>query len=1232
MKRINGLISLIAVALPMMAQTSTLPGAESLEFQAGGIYYEILDINQKTCQTKSGSSYFSGDKLIVNYGNEVAGEISIPASVENVDGTYPGTYTVVALGQYSFHNITSISVEEGVTSIGPSAMAGSLSLVSVSLPQSIINIGEYAFAGCSLLSNVNIPESVKVIPNSLFASCTSLDKITIPEGVTSIGENAFSRCTVLRSIEIPNSVTQLGQRAFASCISLNSLSIGTGLQSIPSQAFLYDRALPNIVLPANINSIGADAFGGCDMLKEVVCESINPPAISGNSFSQVALSGTLKVYNKALTAYKKSQLWSQFSNIEVIPVTPTGIQLNQNSAVLYLGLSTQLTATLLPENATGEISWSVVSNPENALIVSNSGKVTAQRIGTGTVTASCGELSAQCAINILPSSSESVSIAPLPANIYVGDVLTLSATVRPSTIVAPFTWTSSNPDVVKIVENSGRMTAVAPGNAVISATCEGITGKTAVTILPIEAQSVTLNETSLTLKVGMDALLTASVSPNNTTYPTVTWESSDPNIATVSNGQVIAVGVGECVIRAKCGDVVANCDVVVEITPVEGVALSQNTAEIYINQVLQLSATVLPETATDKSVSWTSSDENVAIVDVTGKVMAIGVGTATITASCSDTSATCQLTVKPILAQEVVLNYGALTLRVNGMQQLTAMVADDVTDKTVNWVSMNPEVATVNDGLVIGVSLGSTIIVAQCGEALAGCAVTVEPTPAESLFLNNTNVALNVGEAFILTPTILPEDATDKSVTWVVEPQDIVAVDNGNVTALAPGNATVTAISGSLAATCTVSVSQPTISISLNFEMETLEVGDILDLIATVNPSNTTDEVVWSSSDLSVADVTSDGIVTAVAIGKAVITAKSGNASAECQINVIGVMADKIELSATQITLNAGQSQKINATVLPSNTADPTVTWISKDEKIASVGPDGTIKAMAAGNTQVIATCGQAQAVCNVTVKEVAPDQVLINYSEITLHVTETFQLQATVASNDNAQFSWTSADSKVASVSASGLVTGVAPGETTVTVSSGNSSSTCKVIVESTSPQYIMLSATDVIMAPGDVMTLTAKVLPEYAEPRALVWSCDNHAVAMVSMNGEVTAIAEGYAVITVTCGEIYAQCAVSVKNNYTPDDDDNPGNGDNSGSDNPGGDNSGDNPGSDNPGSDDNGSGDDNPDNGDGVEEIIADSAVYHIFSLSGIKVMTTTDKSDFNKLSKGIYIINGKKINIR
>ena len=1178
MKKLFAFLFVLMLGVPSFSQDVA---SNPLDFTYGGIVYTIIDDVNHTCITKSGESRMVGAKIETTYGNDISGSITIPAKVSN--GT--DEYTVTAIGSYSFNKASDITISEGITSIYASAFTANQALTNISIPSTVTSIGNYAFSACSNLTTVNLPEGLTSIGNNTFSS-SGIQSLKIPETVTYIGNFAFSNCKYLQEINIPNSVVQIGENAFQNCSSMTSLTLSENLSSIPAFAFSRCMNLTSLVIPANVSSIGEYAFN-CPRLTEIISYSKSIPAISYNSFENINYTGAvLKVYKSALPAYQKSTLWSNFVNIEPIQISPEGISVTPTTLTLSVGLSGRLTAALTPEEAIGEITWSAGDmSVEGCVSVDETGKVIGRKVGTATVTASCGDFTATCNVVVQPNPSEAVIINPLPQDLYVGDTASLTATVFPTTITPSITWTSSNTSVATIDETTGVLTAIAPGATVISAKNDNVTGRLAITVYEVLPESVTLDKETLTLRAGDTAELKATVSPKNVTYPTVTWESSDPNVVIVADGNVTAVGTGSATIRAMCGGLTANCEVTVEPTPATAVELSQTSATLKATQTLQLSATVKPETATDKSVVWTTDNAAVATVSEDGTVTAISVGSATITATCGSVAASCKITVEATASSDLILSAAALTLKVNQSQQLAATVLPETTtDKTITWASSDPATVSVENGLVTALKAGSATITASNGNLSAKCVVTVEPVVAEQVILDQTSITVNVGSDVTLNAGVYPDDTTDKTIVWNSADPTIATVTNGVVKGVAPGSTIITAECGTGLASCSVTVLQPATSITLNVSSLQLEVGEIYDLIETVSPQNTTDAVVWTSSDPDVATVDENGIVNAIKAGSASITVTCGTQSATCEVTVTDIAAKSITISPENLTLLEGQTSQLSAIVLPENTTNPTVVWTSSNEEVATVAADGTVSALKEGTATITATCGEVSASITVNVTKAQEDQFYLNQTSATLKAEETLQLQATYVSANETDYevNWTSSNTSVAKVTEEGVVTAVAPGEAVITATCNGKTATCEITVAPTPAEWIELSSYAITLKVNEQQDITATVYPLTTTDSTVAWSTGNTEVATVN-DGTVTAVAEGSAAITAMCGDVYATCVVTVESD-APDAIYQPG------------------------------------------SEIEAD--IYTVYTLQGIKVMTTGEKTDLNRLPSGIYIINGKK----
>lgn len=601
---------------------------------------------------------------------------------------------------------------------------------------------------------------------------------------------------------------------------------------------------------------------------------------------------------------------------------------------------------------------------------------------------------------------ESVELDKTSATLtQVGETLQLTATVAPENATNKnVTWESSNPEAATVDEN-GLVTAVATGTANITVTTEdgNKTASCEVTVgLRVTGIAFDVTEKTLTAS-GETFQLNPVFTPQDAMNKELTWRSTNESAATVDqSGLVTAAANGntEIVAITKDGGYVAACRVNVEI-PVraESVSLDRTTAEITTeNGNIQLTATVNPENATNKNVSWVSSDPDIASVDGNGLVTAVSDGPATITVTTEDGGfiAVCEVTVaivpEVIPVEGITMDITEHTMQKAGeiLQLKPQVQPSNASNQKITYNSSNPEAATVDEnGCVTAIANGDAVITAttEDGGFEAACTIKVAiPVGVTELILDKKEATLTkAGETLELHETVMPENATNKNVTWISTMPEVADVDQGVVTAAADGTTTIIALTedGHFTATCqiTVSIVKPVTGISLKeTHLKFSKAGETAQLKAVIAPEDATNKnVAWTSSDSKVAEVDKNGVVTAIADGKAIITVKSedGAFMASCEAEV---KIDKPVISVTGVSLNKtnavlygkGASLQLKAEVYPENAANKKVTWTSKDKKVAKVDSNGKVTAVSNGKTEIIVKTadGNITAKCTITVKE----------------------------------------------------------------------------------------------------------------------------------------------------------------------------------------------------------------------------------------------------------------------
>lgn len=331
----------------------------------------------------------------------------------------------------------------------------------------------------------------------------------------------------------------------------------------------------------------------------------------------------------------------------------------------------------------------------------------------------------------------------------------------------------------------------------------------------------------------------------------------------------------------------------------------------------------------------------------------------------------------------------------------------------------------------------------------------------DSIVVDPVELILEVNETQQLTLATIPEDADVDDIVWSSSDSQVAEVDqNGNITAIAPGTATITAAAnnGEKTAVCTVTV--PSVPVSGLSMDETLyvRVGSAYQITPEIFPGNATDKrVSWSSSAEDIAEVKQDGTITAIAPGTAVITAitADGEHAANCSVTVI-IPAGGLTLDRKTLNLSGNSTAQLSATVTPAE-ANQTVTWTSSDKAVATVSASGLVTGAGAGEASITVTtlCGEHTDVCTVTVTPVKVSSVTLNRSSLSILTGESAQFTASVspASASNKSVTWQSSNPSVASINSSGKLSALAPGTTAITATTADGGKTASCTVKVTAP-----------------------------------------------------------------------------------------------------------------------------------------------------------------------------------
>lgn len=397
-------------------------------------------------------------------------------------------------------------------------------------------------------------------------------------------------------------------------------------------------------------------------------------------------------------------------------------------------------------------------------------------------------------------------------------------------------------------------------------------------------------------------------------------------------------------------------------------------------------------------------------------------------------------------ADVIKLDKNQLTLGIGYYETLRYSLATGLNSSNIIWTSSNEKVATVQNGKVIAITEGSTIITATINGNKSTCKVNVSSNyiPVKGVSLNKSNLDILLGASEQLIETIIPIDATNRDVIWTSSNEEVVTVENGNVVAKKLGFAIITASISGFKSTCRVNVVDviPLKSISINKSNIVIKENSYENLIISYSPSNATNKkVTWKSSNPNIVTVDQQGNITGVNPGSATVTAISndGGYVSMCNVtveaiskNIIGIDLDKKELSIV-----SGKKEKLNVIINPSYAENKNITWISSNEEVATVD-NGEVNAISPGTTEIkaISEDGEKEAICKVTVTSPIVESLSFTNEEQTVYVNSRTKLN-TILEPENSNIEnliWTSSNEEVATVE-NGIVNAISIGETTVSV-----------------------------------------------------------------------------------------------------------------------------------------------------------------------------------------------------
>ncbi len=1014
-----------------------------------GIRYEITDAGA----------------VVAGYDGEEPVAIVIPSAVEG--------FPVVSIKYNAFlgcASLTSVTLPDGLASIGELAFIGCTSLTNVTLPDGLTAIGDSAFSGCTLLANLTLPEGVISVGERAFSGCTSLESLIFPDSVTTIGLSVFERCVSLKRVVLSKGLTSIGQAIFAGCDGLEELTmpvsaleagfdakkivvVSDGQYELPFECFRYREKMEEITLSDGLTGIGDRAFWESKKLRSIKLPN------TLKTIGEGAFAGCTKLASISIPASATNLGGEMFAGCAEL----ASVSVCKLSGEMFAGC-TGLKKAVIVEGATEipESAFSYCTSLEEVVI-------------PNTVTDIGESAFWRC---------KALASIDLPDSLKRIELGAFNSCIGLKRIVIPNGVTEMDEAFTNC---TGLKEVTIPGSVEdMGGTFAGCTGLEKVVI-------------SNGVEVIADSFL------NCTSLKEVTLPKSlrriDGAFVNCTSLKQISLPNG----LTEMFEAFKGC------TALKSVAIPSSVTHIdrSFYGCTALNSIALPSSVTHmsdaffgctslKKISIPNSVDDMfgAFIGCEGlKSVSFAEGVNAISPRCFDgcvslKSVTIPGSVKSIGQGAFIGCYSLETVNINsGAKQIDDFAFAQC--GALQRVNIPKSVNNIGDN------------------AFSICDTYYWPTPEEE-----DDEGTEVDNEGM-------DDNRSHSRKGYSYERDEHYVLEGDLSL--PPNLVLHVVKGSKAEAYAKKYKIPVEVEAAGLHIvqgnsATLCVGCKLTLTARTGVSDTKGDLSWSSSNKKVAMVSKKGVVKALAKGTAIITVKtSAGKKATCKITV-PTAPKSVRLNKTKATLKGGESLNLKATLSPSD-AKTVFTWASSDKRVATVSDEGTVIALAKGSATItVKTSNGKSASCKISVSSniTKPLEVKLNMEKATVVVGGSLTLKATISpSGVKSGLTWTTSNARVVTVSDKGVVKGLKKGTATITVKTSNGkSATCKVIVP-TAPKKISLRC-EGKRRKGETLKLIVKLTPDDAKTTLTFTSSDNK-VATVTDEGVVTCLSAGRVSIRV-------------------------------------------------------------------------------------------------------------------
>jgi hypothetical protein len=794
------------------------------------------------------------------------------------------------------------------------------------------------------------------------------------------------------------------------------------------------------------------------------------------------------------------------TTITVSPAVLVSIAVTPAIPTIPLGTAQPFTATGSytdgsTQNITGTVQWS--SDTLTVATISNAagtqGNASGVGQGSATITASVGSVTGSTTLMVSSAALVSIAVTPATPTLALGTQQQFTATGTftdggTQDLTSTATWTSDTP-MAATINATGLAQSAGLGTATITATSGNISSSTQLTVTAAALVSIAITPPAAAIPLGMQQQFTAMGTFTDGSAQDVTqsghWSSTVATVATISDtagtvGLASTQGTGVTTIGISSNGVSAAATLTVNPAALVTIAISPQAPAIALGTSQQFTAMgkYTDGSAQDVTavVNWSSSDATVAIIGNTvgsyGLATSSGQGSATITATASSLSSSTTITVGgPALVSILIAPNGA-SVPLGTSQQFIALgtytdgSTQDVT-ATVTWASDTPSVAPVSArGLVLGAAMGTANISATLASITTSTGIAVTPPLLVSVSLSpgTASIAKGTSQQFIATGTY--SDGSTQNLTSLVSWSSSAGAATISAAGLATGEgvgaATITAASGAITASATLTVGQPVlVSLAVTPANPSFALGTTQALFATGTYSDgstldLTGQASWSTGDGSIATISAPGVATSVAVGSTRVSATAGAVSGATTITVSPAVLVSIAVTPAIPTIPLGTAQPFTATGSYTDGSTQNITgtvqWSSDTLTVATIsnaaGTQGNASGVGQGSATITASVGSVTGSTTLMVSSAALVSIAVTPATPTLALGTQQQFTATGTFTDGgtqdltSTATWTSDTPMAATINATGLAQSAGLGTATITATSGNISSSTQLTV----------------------------------------------------------------------------------------------------------------------------------------------------------------------------------------